>query len=251
MAEPQFLRNAPIIEALIDIRVTLPEATKVSVLAEAHEQIKGDYPNVQAQRTLKGQVNFAASDESEGVQQIGDPETTGFFYRSVDQTRLVQFRLDGFSFNQLKPYPTWEEVFPEALRLWKVYRDFCPPQTVTRLALRYINQIAIPTPFTSFEDFLMVPPRVPPNTPTDIAGFLVQTTGRHDSDTFTTITQTLSPESSEEYAVVLLDIDVFKVFEDLKPENEEVITETFNNLRHIKNITFFSSVTERAVELFQ
>ncbi len=251
MAEPQNLSNAPIIEALIDFRVDLPEAIDVSVLAKAHEQIKDEYPHVQTQRTFKGQVNFADND-FQGVQQVGDPATTGYFYKTADQTRLVQFRLDGFTFNQLKPYSTWEEVFPEALRLWQIYCSLCSPKAINRLATRYINQIAIPTPFDSFRDFLTVAPQVPPNTSPNIAGFLNQVTVQEDgSDIFTTITQTLAPESNEEHAVVLLDIDVFKNFDALRPENEEVVTETFSNLREIKNRTFFSSITERAVGLFQ
>lgn len=250
MAKPQFLRNAPIIEALIDFKVILPEATNVAALGEAHKEISTDYPNVQMQRTLKGELNFAA-DDSQNVQQIGNPETTGFFYRSADQIRLVQFRLDGFTFNQLKPYTTWDEMFPEAIRLWKIYCEFCLPQAIDRLAVRFINEISIPTPFASFGEFLTAPPRRPPNLPPPIANFLTQITAREqDSDIFTTVTQSLSPTSSEEYAVILLDIEVFRTFDGLQPQNEELITETFNKLREIKNITFFSSVTERAVELF-
>ncbi len=43
------------------------------------------------------------------------------FSKTPDRLNVAQFRRDGFTFNRLRPYTKWEEIRPEALRLWQLY----------------------------------------------------------------------------------------------------------------------------------
>ncbi len=70
-------------------------------------------------------------------------------YVSEDEVKLVQFRLDGFTFNRSKPYTSWEQVFPEAFGLWKEYVSLAAPEFVNRIAVRYINRLDLPSTATT------------------------------------------------------------------------------------------------------
>ena len=67
----------------------------------------------------------------------GGPD--GYLFTSVDGRQVVQARLDGFTFSRLKPYDKWESLRDEARELWQHYVQIASPETVTRVALRYIN----------------------------------------------------------------------------------------------------------------
>ena len=66
------------------------------------------------------------------------------------EREMIQLRVDGFTFNRLKPYTSWEKIFPRAYRFWKKYLDCVEPVGVTRLATRYINALDVPIPKTTF-----------------------------------------------------------------------------------------------------
>jgi len=84
----------------------------------------------------------------------------GVQFISPDGKKVVQFRLDGFSFHKLKPYQSWELLKEEAMQIWKYYLECAKPLNVKRAALRYVNQIDIPLPFKNLEEYILT---VPPN----------------------------------------------------------------------------------------
>ena len=76
----------------------------------------------------------------------------------------MQFRINGFTFNRLKPYTSWGDILPQVKDLWSLYIDIASPESITRIAVRYINNIEIPKPDNIvFSDYLKVPPKIPDN----------------------------------------------------------------------------------------
>lgn len=49
---------------------------------------------------------------------VGAPD--GFLLSSSDKLRIVQARLDGFTFSRLAPYETWERLRDEAKSAWRI-----------------------------------------------------------------------------------------------------------------------------------
>src|SRR5262249_54904880 len=86
---------------------------------------------------------------------------------------LAQFRVDGFTFSKLDPYTTWEAVFSEADRLWRVYVQTAQPVEISRLAVRYFNLLRLPAPARLGES-LEAPPVLPPPIPQTIREFLMR-----------------------------------------------------------------------------
>ena len=140
MAAIRHLSRAPISEALIDIRVALEQGFDGARLLAAREQVKDRYPLAVEQRGVVASFNvFPAIGMGPQVQDMG---LRGIHVKTADEKSVAQFRVDGFTFNRLKPYTSWEEILPEARDLWLVYCDIAKPKSVSRLGTRYINHIA-------------------------------------------------------------------------------------------------------------
>lgn len=250
MVEIRHLSNAPITEAVIDFRVknTNSELLQKS-LNMLKEKLGSQYPKVQEPRGIQAEFQFR-----EGELTIPSAKDTGFhgyFFISQDGLNIVQFRLDGFTFNRLKPYTSWEKIYPEALSVWKLYIQVAKPEYVIRVALRYINHLQIPLPIKDFSQYLTAPPNIPNiplSTNYNLRGFLTRLLLYESQlNLEATITQTLEPSIESSVAIIILDIDAFKTAE-FNPEDAD-IHKTLNVLREMKNKLFFGSITEETVRL--
>src|SRR5689334_7230430 len=103
MSQRPHLANAPITEALLDIQVQLPTRIKLGQLEAMHREIRDRYPNRRTRKRVEVNVQL----ESEVPVATPSPREDGYLFQSGDGKRIVQARLDGFTFNQLKPYDTW------------------------------------------------------------------------------------------------------------------------------------------------
>jgi uncharacterized protein (TIGR04255 family) len=246
MAHQQYLRNPPITEAILDVRAKLPAGVDVAVLLALHAKIVEQYPDKQERRKFEVVLGENAQPEARSTVE----EVDGYLFRSSDKTRIVQYRLDGFTFNRLKPYDTWERFRDEAKRVWNLYIEAVAPEQITRIALRYVNQMLIPGPIINFDDYLAVGPRVPENLPQQVSSFVTRIV-IHDPQIKASaiITQAFEKIIEPDIVPIILDIDVIKVAQI--GLNYEQMWEFFETLRNFKNSIFFESITEKAVGLFQ
>lgn len=240
--------NAPITEALLDIRAKLPSEVSLAKLATFHDSVREQYPAKQERVRWQGGIHF----EPGGIPEIrpasGGPD--GYRFTSTDGKQIVQARLDGFTFNKLKPYDRWETFRDEARRLWQHYLSIVAPESVTRIALRYINRIEIPLPMRDFKDYILTTPEIAPGLPQRLDSFFMRLV-IPDPKTggVTIVTETTEPiTDSAQSLPFILDIDVFHVA--AFAAKDEAIWEKFGQLRDLKNDIFFKSVTPRAKEMF-
>jgi uncharacterized protein (TIGR04255 family) len=134
-------KKAPITEAIIDLKVTLPEGFTLDGLNDIYSRVKDKFPNKAPFYRGTGAFLFNPGEAPKvdaGQQQIG------FWFRSEDNLQTFQATLERFSFNQLAPYESWEKLKSEAQNVWAIYQEICQPSQVTQVAVRYINQINIP-----------------------------------------------------------------------------------------------------------
>ena len=240
--------NAPITEAILDIGVILPKGTEISTLKDLQEPIATRFPKIEEIRFLKGGVNVSEDKEIQAL-----PSTSGihgFRFRSSNQTKVVQSRLDGFTFNKLRPYENWEEFCIEARDLWNLYVPLAKPTKVVRIALRYVNRIEVPLPLNDFDEYLLTNPHVAPGLPQSLSKFFMRLEIPHQNiDSVAIITQMTAEQSQTDLLPLILDIDVITQA-DFSVDGEE-IWEQFSKLRILKNDIFFSSTTDKAKELFK
>ncbi len=244
---PEVFPKAPITEALIDIRVQLPGNVSLTDLETLHKGIKAEYPDKKTRQMWEG--TFEVRNEKEPLQTT-DFRVDGYAFITSDGRQVVQYRLDGFTFSRLRPYSKWEEVHPEARRLWDIYRTATKPLLVTRLAVRYINAIEIPLKTFDYDDYFTAAPKIPEGLPQGLQHFFTRLVIPFPNrGAVAIVIQTPSGKQDPVNTAILLDIDVFEEV-SLSPEDARIY-EIFSVLREIKNEVFFKSVTERTKELFR
>jgi len=239
--------KAPIVEAVVDLRATLPSSVTADALAAIHDRIRGDFPHKESQFEIAAQVAFGGDQPAASSQQ----KPHGFRFLTEDRKWIFQARLDGFTLSHLEPYTNWENLETRAAKLWADYLAVATPLSVDRIGLRYINRIFIPRD-AALSDYFTIEPRLGAGLPQKFREFGVQVAledtevpalvllqQRRDSDWPTRPTET----------PIVLDIDVFREWR-LDPRSDEV-WKLLGALRDLKNMMFFNATTEKAKETFR
>jgi uncharacterized protein (TIGR04255 family) len=197
-------------------------------------------------KAWQGELRFTPAQGLEVDPKSG--ETIGFLFASDDNRQVVQARLDGFAFSRLKPYVSWESLRDEARTLWERYRELANPEAITRVALRYINRIELPLPFSDFKDYILTFPDIAPGLPQGLSYFLTRLVmPRADIEATAIINETM--EQPTERVPLIFDIDVFRI--GAFDVGGDEYWRYFEQLRNFKNEIFFRSMTDKAKELFQ
>lgn len=247
MTEYTVFPNAPITEALLDIRVELPAEVDIKKLESFHDRVKDRYPDKKTKGMVAVQVEVSPDGTPQSLPALGGPQ--GFLFRSPSEHKIVQARVDGFTFNKLKPYEEWKKFRNEARELWNAYREMFKPTKITRIALRYINRIEVPLPFGDFKEYILTNPEIAPKLPQSLAHFYMQLVmPKPDIQATAVITQTMEKATENNLLPLVLDIDVFK---EALYTDEKTMWDDIEQLRTFKNDIFFDSVTDKAKELFK
>jgi uncharacterized protein (TIGR04255 family) len=240
MAEHRHLSSAPIVEALVDLRALLPDDFDVSRFEALKDQLRDRFPGVQP---LFEQRMTVAGAPGQPVSSTTSIRVNGFAFRSEDGKTLVQFRRDGFTFNRLRPYTSWEEIRPEALELWTIYRRVAKPPPCSRIALRYVNQLDVTESDAALTDILTAVPGVPRDTPRLLNEFFMRVVLADPATGFTAaITQATQASPAANVGLILLDIDAYRAGSGGIPDRE--VEPTLEALHKLKNDIFFGSITE-------
>lgn len=178
----------------------------------------------------------------------------GYIFQSADENRCVQLRLDGFTFNLLKPdpraaWPGWHVLRDEARKAWDKYVLATSTVEIRRLAVRYINQIVIPEGEIELLDYFTEPPRIPDGLPQRLKSFFSRIEVENpDPKAFIIITQAPSPQPYQNQQTFTLDIDVIR--EQRMPLDSFDLWRTLDRFRELKNTVFETSLQPKAQKLF-
>ncbi|MCK4304152.1 MAG: TIGR04255 family protein [Candidatus Eisenbacteria sp.] len=246
MTRIRHLDRAPITEAIIDFRVQLPDSFRAEAFEPIQPALAKAYPVLEKQKLFEGGIRLSGEQVSQTTQDKG---IHGFIFRNNEQGRVAQFRRNGFTFNKLRLYTDWEDVFGEAWRLWLEYVAIAQPLTVTRIAVRYVNHIAIPLPF-NFPEFLTDPPTIPDGIPQMFTDFFKRVVV-HDTESglFVNIIQAIERKPDPTEVVFLLDVDAYA--QEEHAPNSSALEPRFRQLHELKNRIFFGSITEKTAEMFE
>ena len=253
MSKVPAYRRPPVREALIDIRISNLSTEKLDILESLHDKLQAKYPGKRPQQKWEGmwelkENTLLSAQKTHGV--------VGFSYESEDKKRIVQYRLDGFTCNYLKPdhresWPGWTELRGEAKLAWDLYATTLGVTETKRLAVRYINQIVISAPVVELNDYFTAPPNAPQECKyQDFQDFLSRVTlDIPELKARATITQAPSQERPQGAVVVLLDIDVF--CSESLPYDGESMWRLLDQFRDLKNDIFEASLQQKAKDLFE
>lgn len=246
MATARHLGKAPIVEAILDLRVALSPDFELERFVQLQQPLRDRYPIMESTGVVEGTIQFQAG------RATSQASTTqrGFIFKSEDGHDLAQYRIDGFTFNKLKPYSSWKEILPEAKQLWGRFVSVAKPCSISRLALRYINRLGFPLGKEPINKYLTSFPMIPEGIPSVMHHFLTRV-GVSDAATGikANITQTTEEPTEPNSVPVILDIDVF--MQGDFPVESTKIWEHFERLHEVKNAIFFGSITEETARLYE
>ncbi|HEB33005.1 MAG TPA: TIGR04255 family protein [Spirochaetes bacterium] len=242
----QIFSKAPIKEALLDIRVQLKPEIKLTDLLEFQEAIKDQYPDRKERKFAKYGFQVVPKPSA----HLDKSGTDGYLFKSSNGEKVVQARLDGFTFNKLKPYESWKDLRDESQQLWSIYTKTVNPVKVQRIALRYINRLEVPLPIKEFRDYILTSLDIPENLPQAVSNFFIRLEmPYHEIGAIAIVMHTIEPPTKDNKLPMIFDIDVSK---EVDYETESVaIWEDFEKLRIIKNEVFFNSITDKTKELIK
>lgn len=239
-------KNAPITEALIDIRVELPAEFGFEELQGIKSLVAELYPREETINMTAATISFGP----EG-QTSAQHKKMGLKLWGAGDKQVFQARLDGFTFSRLEPYETWERLRDEARRLWDVYREFVKPIRTTRVAVRYINQLDFPGVRVEPEDYFKTFPSLTPDLPNDLRDFGPFIMSLHlpqpDLKGMLIINEASALPRKPNTVSIILDIDLF--VEQPEAANEQGMWNFFQELRDRKNLYFEACITDRTREL--
>jgi uncharacterized protein (TIGR04255 family) len=239
--------NAPITEALFDIRIAPALNIDPKAIADLHNKISNDYPEMKARHFLEAKLEF--KDNGDHSQEPVNRGIDGYMFWSQDKKQVCQFRKDGFSFSRLKPYISWEDSYPEFKRLWEIYKTNLEPKSITRFALRFINLIEIPESSLKLEDYFVNAPSVAGNFDQPLEGFISRFILRFDPQTKAVITLNNQPTNIPQMTHIVFDIDIFT--ETQAPIDFTDFDHIFDKLKSLKNTIFENTLTEKTKVLFR
>ncbi|MBI2531021.1 MAG: TIGR04255 family protein [Deltaproteobacteria bacterium] len=126
--------NPPLVEAVCEFRFAEIGVQSVLVSGRYYERVKAEYPEIEVRQGLGVQA---------GGQQLTMATEQLTVFRNPSAKRLVQVGLGMLAVNQLRPYSNYQTFRAEIERRLVDYREIALPKKLTRLALRYINHIAV------------------------------------------------------------------------------------------------------------
>jgi uncharacterized protein (TIGR04255 family) len=248
----QHYSNAPITEAVIDLRVIQPEELSVTDLEVLREKLADSYPVVDEEHRYSG--GFSIEGAGDSMQTGATQWRNGFRFTSRDKQQVFHAQLDGFAFSVRAPYDRWETFRDEARRLWDLYRSVTKVEGVIRAEVRYVNQLdlaayASDSSRIEFGDFLKVYPELPRDWPGGdrIDGFFMQLQLRQeDLGCWLILNEAPAWSPGQENYVLQLDLDFFREQPEApwRVDDDVEIWRYLEQLHVRKNEVFEASITE-------
>jgi uncharacterized protein (TIGR04255 family) len=242
--------NPPIEEAVCEFRFVPGPAWNLTVPGLFYEKIRDAYPGEPQQQ------NLIATEVLAG-QMPANPEftvrqgVTKLLFQSADNKRLVGVGNNVLSIHSLRPYEGWEDFRQRIDEAFQVYLEVAKPIGITRIALRYINRIAIPyNQEIQLRDYFTIYPQIPTDgVPSRMSAFLTRTELIYE-DTPIKLVLTLSDAIAPAGQIALvLDIEIFQDWVEKPLSLQEALSNLYE-LKQREGQAFENLITERTRELF-
>jgi uncharacterized protein (TIGR04255 family) len=239
--------NAPITEAVIDIRLSPKKAVKLDDLKKLSKKQRDDFPMEVELHSMEAQFMVGSPEKTSNFKS----EAIGFQGTSADGKRIYQFRRDGFVFSQQTRYVDWQQFRQPAKQLWDYYSGRIGNiDTVSRIAVRFINNVKVEGANIDLKEYFNLYPQIGDHLPRQKTGFLTTVAFVLDDGKATgTISLVPAVENNTAHTTFILDIDVSRV--DLIPSNSADLWDIIDGFRNEKNQLFEGCITDKTRELFQ
>jgi uncharacterized protein (TIGR04255 family) len=236
------LAKAPIAEAVLDIFVEGLAEAPMDSLEQFGLKYLSEYPNKKQKHSFTMETHAEIKPNTPmkaDVKAASSP--LGWLFSSSDEISIFQARRDGFTSNRLRPYCGWNPFRDESRRLWTDYRNTFNPRSISKISLRYINNIVLPS--GDISDYFAIGPALPEGFPIEFANFLMRfSSAIEDAHALLNCTFGFGPNTNGAF---VLD---FSIESTTAPQTEEELWDSFERFRILKNIYFKQSITPKLLE---
>lgn len=243
----QKLKNAPIVEAVFDLRFNSDNDITIELLKKISSSLISRFPIITDfySWSFKAKIEGSTQDASQTkVEPIG--------YRLINEEKsfILGITKEGLTFSKLKPYNSWEEIEDEAKYILKEIVEHLKDINVTRLGLRYLNQFDIKFENNLVNDYLKILPSYPANLPNIVDSFaIILQIPKEDLHSTIRFEMQEIPNTNETQRITI-DIDISKNDENYKLSSFDVIFAEFTKMKNYKNEIFFSSISQKTLATF-
>ena len=165
---PRRYANPPVVEAICEFHLPPEPPWDLTVPGLFYERVREDFPH--RERRMVQDIEFVQTPQ--GLEQrIHTGERLLLF--SHDRKRLIQLGMRLLVINVLRPYPGWAEFKELIQQVWEALKAVVEVQGVTRMALRYINRVELPSSTASLETYFAFYPHIGHQLPNTITSFIM------------------------------------------------------------------------------
>lgn len=241
----ELLSKPPIVEAVLEIHVNPSPNLTTDKLKNPAKKLFESFPEQRTRREFEGQYQLDAKGEK--VNQQTRQEITGYIYEERERKQILQFLKNRYAYNRLQPYVSWDDFVENARSNWEnYYIGTAEPESITKLRLRFLNHLHIPTTEEP-SAYVTTYPSLP-DTINDTVNSFFYRIGLIDREGITSrAVHTLKPAKNEFQVILVIDNSVEMTIQT-DPDNQE-IWEKIEKLRSKKNQLFFELLTDRAIDL--
>jgi uncharacterized protein (TIGR04255 family) len=162
---------------------------------------------------------------------------------------VLQVQRAGFTYSHLPPYSNWVSFRDEAKPLWSRYLAASNIAQISRLAVRVINKIQLPTSVTGLSRYSHLLPQVPRGIPGGPQAFFsqIQLGGEAWAEGARVVVNAGAVSQPDDKVELLLDFDIF--VEATKESDSPEIWAVLDRLNVAKDDLFEACVTDATREL--
>jgi uncharacterized protein (TIGR04255 family) len=237
--------NAPIVEAIIDLRIAQPSGVDLQVLKSFSDLMKDQFPTTkEISSVTMGFQHLKQGSEGQFLTQ-----QVGLRLENNRGDRVLQVQRIGFTYSHLAPYSNWNSFRDEAKALWSRYLAATGIAAVTRLAVRVINRLHIPAPIAELSRYSNLVARLPDGIPTHPDAFFtqVQLNGSTWADGCSVLVDAGAVPQTEGKVELLFDFDIF--VEATKDASSNELWQLLDKLSAAKDDLFEACITDKTREL--
>ena len=251
MAALRPLSRPPIREAIVEVKCEPVELRRVDALRDLLAEA---FPVVKPFRLASLALQLPEERRGGDADATGGGRATGWRCESADGAEVALIRRDGLSFGRLAGYPGWDAFTDRFLSVWGSFVEVAQPIEITRVAVRYVNDLRLPIGDQfHFERFLTTAPRPPAGLAPEIADFLTQMTLPGGAEGLRVAITQATDAASRTATELPVTVDIDASWDRSVPVDDRLpvrLTQVLGSLRDLKNRVFFGLVTEKLVSAY-
>ena len=138
MTNHQTLKNPPISEAVIDIRLAEALSDFDEISSGLLKELEVSYPKKEEIRSFQVSYRINASDLP-----VPLDSRVGYRLESQDGKYVLQLKKDGIALSNVGAYDGWDTFIKKFTDLWAKFNKKISMAKISRIAVRYINKFEL------------------------------------------------------------------------------------------------------------